>query len=52
MEAEVVQEEEEKSVMDKPEKELSNLHELKKVNKYFFNYHLIIALWPWGWLTL
>jgi len=48
MEAEVLQEDEEKNVMDKTEKELSNLHELKKVNKYFFNYHLIIALWPWG----
>lgn len=41
IEAEVLQEEAEKSVMDKPEKELSNLHELKKVNEYFFNYHLI-----------
>jgi hypothetical protein len=32
MEATVLQEEAEKSEMDKPEKELSNLHELKKVN--------------------
>jgi hypothetical protein len=38
MEADVLLEGKEKSVMDKPEKELSNLHELKKVCDFFFNY--------------
>jgi hypothetical protein len=47
MEADVLQEGAEKSVMDKPEKELSNLQELKKVYYCFFNYHLIGVVICW-----
>jgi hypothetical protein len=48
MEADVLQEGAEKNVMDKPEKELSNLQELKKVNYCFFNYHLLgVVIFQW-----
>jgi hypothetical protein len=41
VEVDVLQEGAEKGVLDRPEKDLSSIHELRKVNNYFFNYYLI-----------
>jgi hypothetical protein len=39
VEVDVLQEGAEKSVLDKPEKDLSNIHEMRKVSDCFENYH-------------
>jgi hypothetical protein len=37
IEVDILQEEAEKGLLDRPEKDLSSSHELKKVNNYLYN---------------